>query len=466
MSQDPGYCGNCHEEKVRARHLNIPLGGISGSTSGSLAGKAKVAKELAHPFEYEDESHCANINCTNGQTEIFDEIHRINKGLNHAARTGDWTKIDKEDLDRLEQLSERANEVEDVADIEWLDNNKTEEWEGIRDEIDKFEDNRNEAIERTAKVDDDPNRRVQGKDRTPENEDILDNLYELRNGIYIQEIVSDHVNRISGRSNEQEVVADKDTSITENQEDEQQERDEVSKEALQAKIEELEAENKDLEAKNEDLNTKLDDRDETIEELEKENEELEDEKIELINEKQDLMDKVQGLTDDKMGLVDEKQELSEENLDLKEEVQNLKAKIQQLENERESEAEVEATPERASDGTGKGAAEGVETGGSRAAGEDREERRSSSREERSSSSSRAQPDDSRTQAADNGSNGGSRDSDAILGDPIPEEYEKVFGKPMPEEYRNGGPTTNNGNGVDREDDRNERRRHGDGSGAR
>lgn len=379
MSRDPGYCGNCLEEKVRARHLNIPVGEMSGSTSGSLAGKAKVIKDLAHPFEYEDESHCANINCTNGQAAIFDEVHRLNKSLNHAARTGDWTKIDKEDLDRLEQLSEKANEVEDVADIEWLDGNKMEEWEGVRTEIDKFENNSNEVIERTAKVDSDPERRVQGKDRTPESEDILDNLHELRRSIYAQEIVADHINRISGRSNEQEVVVDEETARRENEEDEQQEYDdaeldEVSKEALQEKIKELEEENEDLNTKldnrdasienleeeNEDLNAKLDDRDETIENLEEENEELADDKIELINEKQDLMDKIQGLTDDKMELVDEKQELSGDNLDLKEEIQHLRAKVQQLETERESEAEVEDTPER--DGTGEDAA-GVGAGG-------------------------------------------------------------------------------------------------------
>lgn len=254
MSQDPGICRTCHEEKMRPKHRQprIDWEEVTASTSGSLGGKAKLVKNFVRPYEYEDESHCANINCSDGRGNISDKVDDINGSLVHTARTGDWTKIDKEDLEHLDQLSEHATEVVDVADIEWLDNEKTSEWQEIQDEIDKFENSTGKAIDRTANIDNATDGKVHGKEKINECRSTLDNLDGVRHSIYVQEVVVDNINGIADRQNEQEMVVDEGTAISENEEDAQQERDNrVQK--LEEKLKEQREENLDLREENLDL---------------------------------------------------------------------------------------------------------------------------------------------------------------------------------------------------------------------
>jgi hypothetical protein len=254
MSQDPGVCGTCQEEKVRAKYQQprIDLDDVTASTSGSLGGKFKLIKNAAHPYEYDDESHCANINCDDGRENIHSDIYNVNKGLGHTAQTGDWTDVEKENLERLEQLSENATEVVDVADIDWLDNDTTREWKKIQNKIDEFEQNTGEAIDRTAEVDNAPDATIHGKERIDECRSTLDNLDGVRHSIYVQEVVVDNINGIADRQNEQEMVVDEGTAISENEEDAQQERDNRVQE-LEEKLKEQREENLDLREENLDL---------------------------------------------------------------------------------------------------------------------------------------------------------------------------------------------------------------------
>jgi hypothetical protein len=434
MSQDPGICGTCHEEKVRAKHQQprIDWEEVTASTSGSLGGKAKLMKNFVYPYEYEDNSHCVDINCADGRANISDECSRINEDLGHAAQTGDWTGVDKEDLERLEQLSEHATDVVDVADIDWLDNDKAREWQEIQDGIDEFEQNTGKAIDRTAEVDSTPDATIHGKEKIPECRSTLDNLGGLRHSIYVQEVVVDNTNRITQRQVEQEVIVDEEPAIGENDENEQQERDETdqtpdeeSTKALKERIKKLEQENEDLEAENEDLTGTLADRDETIEDLKAENKELIDDKSDLVDEKREV--------------VDENHELSKDIMELQQKLQQLQATTRQHGPEHENDAAANAPSERAEAGTG--AASPGATGGS-------EGKAGASGSSPRDPATEASPENNQAGASANGdteslSKGQRwvRNPDAEKPDPIPEQYEQLFGEPLSEEARNGGTET-------------------------
>jgi cell division protein FtsB len=475
MSEDPGVCRSCHEAKVRAKHKQprINWEEVTASTSGSLGGKLGLIKNFAYPHEYEDDSYCANINCTDdrenipdedredGQENISDEIDKVNKGLKHAAQIGDWTGVNKEDLERLEQLSEHATEVADVVDIDWLDNEKTKSWGKIQDRIDEFEQNTGEAIDRTAEVDHASDAKVHGEEKIPECRSTLENLDGLRHSIYVQEVVVDNINRIAERETEQAVVVDEGPAISENEEDEQEEHDETdqtpdeeSTETLKERIEKLETENedlteenedlktenKDLEAENENLTRKLSDRDETVEDLKEKNEDLETENNELLDEKRDLIDEIRTVTDEKRELVDENHGLTKDIMELQQELQQLQANTQQQTPERESDATA-TTSERAS--AGNGAANPGANGGH---GSEADASESSP----SDLSTEAPPENNQAGASANGDSESLskaqrwvRNPDAEKPEPIPEQYEQLFGEPLPEEARNGG-TENTG----------------------
>jgi hypothetical protein len=346
MSRDPGICGTCHEEKVRAKYRQprVDWEEVTASTSGSLGGKFGLIKNFARPYEHDDESHCANINCTDGRANITSEAHRINIDFEHTIQTGDWTKIDKEDLERLEQLSEHATEVVDVADIEWLDNEKTKSWGKIQDEIDDFETNTGKAIERTAEVASAPDASIHGNEKIPECRSTLNNLDGVRHNIHVQNVVFDTVHRIAEEQNEQAVGVEEETAIHENEADEQQERDATDQTPDEESTEALKGRTTELEAEKEALNEQLADQNETIEDLEKENENLEAETEDLTGKLtdrdetiEDLKAEISGLLDDKRELVDEKHKLSKENLEQQQELQQLKANNQQQETERENE---------------------------------------------------------------------------------------------------------------------------------
>jgi peptidoglycan hydrolase CwlO-like protein len=457
MSRDPGVCGTCHEAKVRAKHKQprIDLDNITASSSGSLGGKVKAIKNAAHPYKYDDESHCANINCANGQKDISDETKNINKGLRHAAQTGDWTKINKKDLERLEQLSDHATEVVDVADIEWLDNEKTEEWQDIQDEIDDFEQKTGEAIERTAEVDGVHDTKVHGKERINECRSTLDNLDGVRHSIYVQDVVVDNVHQVVERETEHEVVVDEGTAISENNEDAQQERDETDQTPDQESTEVLKERIAELETENEDLNGELADRDETIEDLKEKNEDLETEKEDLEQEKEELETEKSELLDEKRELIDEKREVVDENhgltkdiMELQQEIQQLQATTHQQAPERENDAAANAPSERA--GAGNGAASPEATGGGEA---EAAASGSSSRDP----ATETPPEGDQAGASANGdtkslSKGQRwvRNPDADKPAPNPEQYEQLFGESLSEEARNGG-TENTG--PAREDER-------------
>jgi prefoldin subunit 5 len=339
MSRDPGICGTCYEEKVRAKHRQprIDWENTTASTSGSLGVKLKSIKNAVYPYEHDDKSHCANINCSDGRTNISDGMYDVNKGLGHAAQTGDWTDVDKEDLERLEQLCEHATEVTNVADINWLYNDETSKWQEIHDEIDDFETNTGKAIERTAEFASAPGDKVHGNEKIPECRSTLNNLDGVRHSIHVQEVVVDNVNRIAEQQNEQAVGVEEETAIHENEADEQQERNETDQNLDEESTEALTARTEELEEENEELNERLADRDETIEDLQAETEELNEKLADRDETIEDFKTESKELLDDKKELVDENHTLTKENLKLQQELQQLKAKNQQLETERASE---------------------------------------------------------------------------------------------------------------------------------
>jgi predicted nuclease with TOPRIM domain len=339
MSRDPGVCGTCHEEKVRAKHRQprIDWENTTASTSGSLGVKLKLIKNAVYPYEYDDKSHCANINCSDGRENISDKMYDINRGLGHAAQTGDWTDVDKEDLERLEQLSEHATEVVNVADINWLNTDKTSKWQKIHNEIDDFETNTGKAIERTAEVASTPDASIHGNEKIPECRSTLNNLDGVRHSIHVQEVVVDTVNRIAEQQNEQAVVVEEETAIHGNEADEQQERDEIDQNPDEESTEALKERTTELEAEKETLNEQLADQNETIENLEKENEDLNGKLTDRDERIKDLEAEISELIDDKRELVDKKYNLSKESIELQQELQQLKANNQQQETERGSE---------------------------------------------------------------------------------------------------------------------------------
>jgi hypothetical protein len=450
MSRDPGICGTCQEEKVRTKYQQprINWEEMTATTSGSLGGKAKLIKNFVRPYEYDDESHCANINCHDGRKNISDEIYEINEDFEHTARTGDWTKINKEDIERLEQLSDHATEDVDVADIDWLDNKKIKECERIQDRIDEFEQNTGEAINHTAEIDNDPDAKVHGDERINECRSTLDNLDGVRHSIYVQDVVVDNVHRIAEKETEQSVIVDEGPAISENDKDAQQERDEPDQTPEEESTEALKERITDLENENEDLNGEVADRDETIEDLKEKNEDLETEKEDLEQEKEELETEKSELLDEKRELIDEKREVVDENhgltkdiMELQQEIQQLQATTHQQAPERENDAAANAPSERA--GAGNGAASPEATGGGEAEAD----------------TSASSPRDPATETPAEGDQAGAsangdteslskgqrwvRNPDADKPAPNPEQYEQLFGEPLSEEARNGS-TENTG----------------------
>lgn len=147
-SKDPGICRHCHEVEVRVTH-QFPR--VSWE---HLIGGAVIAfiKFIFSPYAYEDEIRCANPNCVNGRNELTTSVSKISRGLENAARTGDWSGVDDAELERLEQLTERATEIATEDGIVWSDTETQTRWTRIEEKIDSVLQNLSNATEQPLAV--------------------------------------------------------------------------------------------------------------------------------------------------------------------------------------------------------------------------------------------------------------------------------------------------------------------------
>jgi chromosome segregation ATPase len=286
------------------------------------------ADKLWNPNELE--SQCANPACKEGQNEIDGTLDTINDGLEIAARTGNWTEVDQEEVERLDQLGKGALENVDECGIEWPDNDRRDDWQAIENKTDSLETNLSDATEYTRQLYSQSGTGIRGQENISEITGALETLNGLRDKI-----------------NETEVVPDEDTSIAEGKGDEQQEHDNT----IQELREKLRAERDEKQELRDELQ---EERDEKQEQREKNNE-LRDKLKEERDEKQELREKLKEEQEKNQELKGENLDVREENLNLKEELQTVGDKNQERGTESERETETADPTEKDRDSE-KGAA--------------------------------------------------------------------------------------------------------------
>lgn len=271
MSRDPGKCGDCEKEKERVVHpqsrRSVIQGQLKADTNLNIGAGVQTIYKLKNPNEYEDESRCANPTCEKGQKQFKKFLEKTNRGLKHAARLGDWTEVDKKDLNRLQQLSEKANEITTENEPSWANNEVKVDWENINDQINTFSTNLERAIETTDEVERESDDKVHGQEKVGESLEINKDLHKL-----------------NGQVDGIEAVADAEQTTNQNDENEEQEQSDELDEEEQGPIERREAEIETLKAEKQE---RIEAREKEIEEIEAKIDELKTEKQERIGWRQD-----------------------------------------------------------------------------------------------------------------------------------------------------------------------------------
>lgn len=320
MSQDPGICSDCPKREIYVEHPQSRRSRITADLKVSTNPSVSLSTPfdiLWNPDEVEDEGRCANPACSEGQAEIRESLRSINRGIEHAARMGDWTDVTEREIERLEQLGEGALENVDESGIEWPNDERQDSWNDIEDEIDTLETTLSEAKEYTQQLYSQSGAGIRGRENISEITDALETLNDLEHRINETEVVAD----------EQQALEDRVEGLEDRLQKEQDEKQEL-RDALQDERDEKQ-----------ELRDELQKERDEKQELREKNQEVEDELQEKRNE-------VRGLRDENRELKDENLDLREENLELKEELLNLRSKTQHREAERGSEVGKADTTER------------------------------------------------------------------------------------------------------------------------
>lgn len=289
MSADSARCPKCSENEgeveisqSRFDHISVSLDLGKAVTLQNPINPTIPAEKMWDPSEYKES--CVNPACSEWQDDIEELLRNINEDLEVAARTGDWTHIEKENIEQLAQLSEGALDRVDEQEIEWQDVEKQVSWKRIEDQIDDFEENFEPAAEYTVALHNLRGTPNPGIDKLPGTTSSLENLTGLRNRI------------------EPEVAADVETAPNENDEE-------------QGPVERVEAEIGELKAEKEErIEERKAERETRIEELKEEVEELKEEKQERVGESKAEVDELKEERGDRIEWREEEIEgLSEEN---------------------------------------------------------------------------------------------------------------------------------------------------------